>query len=189
MKTLILLFHPDPAHSLTNRALAKAAETIDGVEVVDMQALYPSGHIDMFTDGAVEAERLLSADRIVLQFPVQWYSVPPLMKAWMDAVLTRMFYVFHETEGSRLEGTPIMAAATAGNVPEAYTPKGQNLIALKDLLAPLRAMAYRCKLPWEEPFLVYRAGKLSEAELAEATARYAETLRAWGARPVAALAA
>ncbi|OQM76918.1 NAD(P)H-dependent oxidoreductase [Manganibacter manganicus] len=189
MKTLILSFHPEPRHSVTNAALARAANALDGVEVIDMQTLYPSGHIDMFTDGAVEAERLLSADHIVLQFPVQWYSVPTLMKAWMDAVLTRMFYLFHETEGAHLEGTPVMLAATAGNVPEAYTPKGQNLIPLVNLLNPLRAMAYRCKLRWEEPFLVYRAGKLSEAELAEAATRYAETLRAWAARPVEALAA
>ena len=30
-------------------------------------------------------------------------------------------------------------------------------------MTPLRATAYRCHLPWAEPFLVYRAGKLNEA--------------------------
>lgn len=90
MKTLILPFHPDLEHSNTNAVLADAARSVPGVEVVDMQALYPDGRLDMMRDGAVEAVRLLSADRIVLQFPVQWYSTPPLLKAWMDAVLTRM---------------------------------------------------------------------------------------------------
>lgn len=179
MKTLILMFHPDIARSKTNSALAAAARTIPGVEVVDMQALYPEGRLDLFSDGAAEAARLLSADRIVLQFPVQWYSSPPLLKAWIDAVMTRMYYVAYEAEGSRLEGTPIMIAATAGNVPEAYGPDGQNLLPLADLLNPLRAMAYRCRLPWAEPFLVYRAGKLDETELAEAARNYAETLRNW----------
>jgi putative NADPH-quinone reductase len=107
----------------------------------------------------------------------------------MSAVLTGMYYVFHETEGARLEGTPIMIAATAGNVPEAYAPTGQNLLPLKDLLGPLRAMACRCKLPRSEPFLVYRAGKLSQAELAEKAGSYAEALRTWIAKPLTALAA
>ncbi len=189
MKTLVLLFHPDLQNSKTNAALAEAARGVPGVETVDMQALYPEGRLDMFIDGAVEAERLLSADRIVLQFPVQWYSTPPLLKAWMDAVLTRMYYVFHDTEGSRLEGRPILIAATAGNVPEAYAPTGQNLFPLAELLNPLRAAAHRCRLIWTEPFLVYRAGKLSDAELAEAARLYAETLRIWQAATPAALAA
>ncbi len=189
MKTLILLFHPEPARSITNAALAEATRTVEGVEIVDMQAAYPDGRLGMFEAGAVEAQRLLSADRIVLQFPVQWYSTPPLLKAWLDAVLTRMYYVFHETEGARLEGTPIMIAATAGNVPEAYAPTGQNLFAMADLLNPLRATAYRCRLPWAEPFVVYRAGKLSDEELAGEAARYVETLRDWAASPVSALAA
>lgn len=189
MKTLVLLFHPDLQSSKTNAALAEAARTVPGVETVDMQALYPEGRLDMLGDGAVEAERLLSADRIVLQFPVQWYSTPPLLKAWMDAVLTRMYYVFHETEGSRLEGRPILVTATAGNVPEAYAPTGQNLIPLPELLNPLRAAAYRCRLVWAEPFLVYRAGKLADSELADVARLYAETLRGWQVATPTALAA
>lgn len=189
MKTLILQFHPDPANSKTNAALAAAARAMPGVEVVDMQTVYPDGRLDLFTDGAVEAQRLLSADRIVLQFPIQWYSAPPLLNAWMNAVLTRMYYVFYEKEGAWLEGTPIMIAASAGNVPEAYSPKGQNLIPLAELLNPLRAMAYRCRLRWAEPFLLYRAGKLEGAELAAAAAAYAGRLHAWAEETPAAIAA
>ena len=125
MKTLVLVFHPDLSKSKTNSALADAARSVPGVEVVDVQALYPEGRMDMFSDGALEAQRLLSADRIVLQFPVQWYSVPSLMKTWIDTVLTRMYYVAYEAEGRRLEGTPIMIAATAGNFSEAYSLTGQ----------------------------------------------------------------
>jgi putative NADPH-quinone reductase len=146
-----------------------------------MHGLYPDGRIDMFTDGPIEAARLLSADRIVLQFPVQWYSTPPLLKAWLDAVLTRMFYIAYETEGRRLVGTPILIAATAGNTPEAYSPAGQNLLPLADLLSPLRATAHRCGLPWKEPFLVYGAGKLSAVALADAAWRYARSLHDWPA--------
>ncbi len=75
-KTLILMFHPDYRRSKANRALCEAAASLPDTEIVDMQAIYPDAGIDV----AAEVGRLLSADRIVLQFPLQWYSTPPLLK-------------------------------------------------------------------------------------------------------------
>lgn len=180
--TLILVFHPDLAQSRANAALAKAANTLPGVEVIDMRAVFPDG-IDMTRDGAAEAARLLAADQIVLQFPVQWYSAPPLLKAWQNAVLTRMFYFNYEDEGRRLAGIPLMIAATAGNVPEAYRPEGSNGFSMLDLFAPLRAMAHRCGFDWAKPFVLYRAMELSDAELQMAGTDYAATLARWIATP------
>lgn len=182
-KTLILLFHPNLAQSRANAAMARAAAALPGVGVVDMTAACPEG-LDLFRDGEAEAARLLAADRIVLQFPVQWYSTPPLLKAWQDAVLTRMFYLAYEAEGRRLEGTPLMIGATAGNTPDAYRHGGRNLMPMADLLAPLRATAHRCGLIWGEPFLLYRADQLSPEELDSAAAGYAEALSRWIKTPV-----
>lgn len=177
-QTLILLFHPDYQSSRANRALAEAARSCPGTEVIDMQAIYPDGRID----GDVEVARLLSAERIVLQFPVQWYSTPPLLKAWQDAVLTRMFYIHYEAEGARLAGRPLMVAATAGNVPEAYTPSGANLFSLRELLKPLQATAHRCALAWQEPFLIYNARRADAEVLAAAAAHYVARLARLEAR-------
>jgi len=177
-KTLILLFHRDLSQSKANATLAAAAGRLPGVEIVDMQAAYPAG-LDIFRDGEREAARLLTADRILLQFPIQWYSTPALLKAWQDAVLTRMFYLAYETEGRQLEGTPLMLAATAGNVPEAYQPGGRNMFPMVELLAPLRATAHRCGLPWSEPFILYQADKLPQHALDDAAADYATALERW----------
>ncbi len=171
-KTLILLFHPQFERSRANRALADAARTLPEAEVVEMAALYPDGGIDADR----EVARLLDAERIVLQFPVQWYSTPPLLKAWQDAVLTRMFYIAYETEGAKLAGRPLLVAATAGNVPEAYAPEGANLFPLRDLLKPLQATANRCGLIWAEPFLIYNAHKADTEALQAAGEHYAERL-------------
>lgn len=171
-KTLILLFHPAYERSRANRALGEAAAGRPGVTIVDMQALYPGGIVD--TDA--EAARLIAADRIVLQFPVQWYSAPPLLKAWQDAVLTRMFYMAYEAEGRLIEGKPLMIAATAGNVPEAYTPTGMNRFSLRELLRPLEATAHRCGLAWQEPFLIYAAHKADAEALQAAGEHYARRL-------------
>jgi|TARA_R110002049_G_scaffold24232_11_gene85984 putative NADPH-quinone reductase len=176
-KTLILLFHRDIAKSNANAALAGAASSIEGVEIVDMQSLYGDGEIDMMTDGELEAQRLLSADRLVLQFPVQWYSTPALLKTWQDAVLTRMFYIMNAVEGAKFSGTPLMVAATAGNTPEAYSPSGQNFFTLDEILTPLKATAHRCGLPWNHPYIVYRADKLPVEDLKLAANGYREALQ------------
>lgn len=166
-KTLILLFHPAFAGSRANRALLDAAATLPGIEIVDMQALYPDGRVD----ADAEVARLIAADRIVLQFPVQWYATPPLLKAWQDAVLTRMFYIAFETEGAKLAGKPLLVVATAGSVEAAYAPGGANRFPLRELLRPLEATAHRCALAWAEPFLVYDARR-ADAEALEAAGAY-----------------
>ncbi|WP_085315435.1 NAD(P)H-dependent oxidoreductase [Derxia lacustris] len=172
--TLVLVFHPRLADSRANRALMNAAAGIDGASVVDMAADCPDGRID--ADRAVA--RLLAADRVVLQFPLQWYSAPALLRAWQDEVLTRMFYVRAE-EGARLAGRALRLAVTAGNVPEAYCADGVNGFALDQLLLPFAATARRCGLAYAEPFVLYGAGRLDDAELAAAGMRYRRTLEAW----------
>ncbi|AZL60527.1 flavodoxin family protein [Tabrizicola piscis] len=176
-QTLILLFHPDIEKSKANAALQAAAQTIPGTRVVDIRARYPDGVIDMHTDSVSEARALLEADRIVLQFPLQWYSTPPLLKAWQDAVLTRMYYIHPHTEGDKLAGTPLMIAATAGNTPGAYGRGGANHFTMDELLAPLKATALRCGLPWHSPHLVFRADRLEPAELAAAKDDYIRALQ------------
>ncbi|MBD9590760.1 NAD(P)H-dependent oxidoreductase [Pseudomonas sp. PDM03] len=166
--TLIMSFHPDLGRSHANRALLDAVKDLPGVSIVDLYGLYPTDEVDT----AVEVQRLLSAKQLVLQFPVQWYSTPALLKNWQDRVLTQMYYIAYEAQGSRLEGLPIMIVATAGNTPEAYSETGVNLFPLEQLLQPLRATAHRRQWAWSEPFLVYRANKLPGSELNVITTEY-----------------
>lgn len=179
--TLVLLFHPSLAKSKTNAALVRQATVIAGLEVIDMYALYGDGKID----ADLEVKRLLNAERVVLQFPIQWYSSPALLQTWKDIVLTRMFYIAYENEGKRFEGTPLLIAATAGNTHSAYSPSGINRFSLDENLTPFMAMAGRCGLPWADPFFVYEAGKLDEASLEKESTRYADHLRKWIAESVA----
>lgn len=88
MITTVFLFHPHLEDSRINARLARtarAATTPDNpIHVRDMYALYPDFHINVPT----EQTTLTTTDRIVLQFPVYWYSCPPLLKKWEDDVLT-----------------------------------------------------------------------------------------------------
>ena len=174
-KTLVKVFHPFFDRAKANGALAGAATEFTGATVVDMYTRYPDGKIDV----GREIAEILAADRIVFQFPIYWYSVPSLMKEWLDQVLTIMFYVDYENSGSRFEGTPILFAATAGNVADAYTATGNNRFSVRDLFLPLYATAHRCGLPVSNPFVVYEADRLDDISRKEAALRYGLFLQNW----------
>ena len=171
-KTMILNFHPDPPRSRANAALAAAAAMLPGTEVVTMANERGGGQFDY----AREVERLASAGRVVLQFPVQWYSGPSLLADWMAQILTIAFYVRAEEDGSRIEGRRLMVAAVAGNTPENYQPGGRIAIPLPELLRPFEATARRCGLEWNEPFIVFRSSFLTDEELAYEAERYCRRL-------------
>lgn len=174
MRTTILVFHHDPARSRTGRAMTNAASHVDGVEVVDMGELYPDGRIN----GEAEVERLLAAERIVLQFPVLWYSTPPLLKTWQDEVLFRLYYLSPDL-GEHLRGLPVFIAGTAGSRREQYTPEGGHLYSLEDLLKPLRSTANRCYWKWTEPYLLYEVHSYSDEHLAGVARDYAQRIASW----------
>lgn len=173
--TQILLFHPEPERSRVNAALARAAVGLHHVAIADMATLYPTG-IAMERDSTREAARLLRADRIVLQFPMQWYSTPALLKQWQDVVLTRMAYVYWDTEGADLAGKPLMVAATVGAEEASYRRQGRNRFTIAELLAPLEASANRFAMDWQDPFLVLGADALREDDLDEAGHAYTRAL-------------
>ncbi len=182
--TQILLFHPDSERSRVNTALTRAVVGLHHVAIADMAALYPAG-ITMEHDSEREAARLLRADRIVLQFPMQWYSTPALLKQWQDVVLTRMAYMNWDTEGASLAGKPLMVAATMGAEEATYRPQGRNRFTLAELLAPLHASANRFAMDWQDPFLVFGADALDGDDLAEAGRAYTRALSRLASLPVA----
>ena len=172
MKTLILSCHPDPSRSRANEALLAAA--VPCATVVRLAHEYPEGAID----AARESARVLAHDAIVLQFPLQWYAPPALLKDWLDAVLTRMVYVHADTEGRLLAGRKLLVAVTAGAPEDAYGPAGRNGFTLAQLLRPLQATALRCDLRWQPPFVAYDMREPAPAALAAAGERYAGVLAA-----------
>ncbi len=133
MTTVLLLAHPDFAASRANRALLAGLNDLPGLEVAELYALYPNGQIDF----AVERERVLRADRLVLQFPLYWYSTPPLLKHWEDAVLTPLFYLEPDI-AALMAGLPVLAATTTGGVSGSYQPGGATGMTIDELFAPLR---------------------------------------------------
>jgi glutathione-regulated potassium-efflux system ancillary protein KefF len=105
---LIIYAHPYPQHSHANKRMLEQARTLDGVEIRSLYQLYPDFNIDV----AAEQAALARAELIIWQHPMQWYSVPPLMKLWMDKVLSHGWAYGHN--GIALRGKSLMWAVTTG---------------------------------------------------------------------------
>ncbi|KAB8286835.1 NAD(P)H oxidoreductase [Bifidobacterium ramosum] len=173
MKTLVLVFHPDLSRSRANAALLSAARELpaDTVTVRDEYALYPNGKIDV----AAEQQLVEEHDRIVLQFPLYWYSSPALLKEWEDKVLE--YGWAYGTDGEALVGKQIMVATTAGGPESEYQPV-DNGATIGEVLSPYRMMARYTHAVWREPFVVFESMELDDAALADAGRRYQDALTA-----------
>jgi NAD(P)H dehydrogenase (quinone) len=99
VKTLIVTAHPDSG-SLTHEIARRLASSLppETVEIADLAAegfdprftladrhTYGTGG-DFASDVAAEQQRLDRADHLVLVFPVYWWSMPALLKGWIDRV-------------------------------------------------------------------------------------------------------
>ena len=84
-KTLIIAAHPHLAQSAVNRRWLDALrQHPERFTVHELYAAYPHGKIDIASE-----QRLVDAHQtLVLQFPVYWFNCPPLLKQWLDDVLT-----------------------------------------------------------------------------------------------------
>lgn len=169
---LILSAHPDIETSRTNRAMLAAAGRLPGVEITDLYTLYPDGEIDVDR----ECARLLDAQTIVLQFPLQWYSTPSRLKEWQDTILTHMVYLDFEGQGKHLVGRRFLLAVTAGASEATYAADGYNRYDIEDILRPLQATSNRCGFAWQKPFVVFETRNAPDDVINHAARRYADRL-------------
>ncbi|MEI5678764.1 NAD(P)H-dependent oxidoreductase [Mesorhizobium sp. CGMCC 1.15528] len=105
MHALIVVAHPDPK-SLTHSVVAHVAEGLslsgpgNSFEIADLsaEAFDPrfsatdiAVHLrqtPISADIAAEQARIDRADALVLVYPVYWWSMPGLLKGWIDRVFT-----------------------------------------------------------------------------------------------------
>lgn len=168
---LIIYAHPWPQHSHANKLMLEQVRTLEGVEIRSLYHLYPDFDIDV----AAEQDALSRASLIIWQHPMQWYSVPPLLKLWMDKVLSHGWA--YGCGGSALKGKNLLWAVTTGG--------GENHFSIGehpgfDVLAqPLQATALYCGLNWLPLFAVHRTFVCDDETLQTQARHYRQRLLAW----------
>lgn len=171
---LVLVAHPAMEQSRVNRRLMQAAATASARVVVrDLYALYPDYLIDIDAEQAL----LASAKLIVWQHPIQWYSMPPLMKLWVDEVLS--FGWAYGPGSTALRGKDLWLAATTGGLQESYHPDSYNRYFFDAFMPPYEQTASLCGMRFLPPLRLHGAHRADDAEVDAHLAVYAQRLSSY----------
>ena len=176
-QVLVLVAHPQMEQSRANRKLMRAAQVLAGVQVRDLYALYPDYLID------VEAEQaaLAAATLVVWQHPIHWYSMPPLMKLWVDEVLA--FGWAYGPGGGALRGKDLWLVASTGGAEDSYRPQSYNRYFFDAFLPPYEQTAALCGMRFLPPLLLHGAHHLGPAETAAHARVFADRLATYPSWP------
>jgi NAD(P)H dehydrogenase (quinone) len=225
VKTLIVHAHPEPKSlnsSLKDLAVATLERAGHEVRVSDLYAMGWKAALDgadygsaassplrmprdsgrafdagtLTADVRAEQEKLLWADTVVFQFPLWWYSMPAILKGWVERVFSYHFaYGVGEHSDTRygerfgegtLAGRRALLSVTAGGPASHYSPRGING-PIDDLLFPIHhGILYYPGLDVLPPFVVYGADRMTPEDYpAVATAWEQRLLALESAEPIA----
>lgn len=159
-RTYLLAAHPNWRESRVNLRLLEAARTVLGVVVQDLYASYADYDIDI----AAEQERVAAARLVVLLHPVQWYSMPALLKLWLDEVLTHGWA--YGRGGHALQGKDLWLVATTGGAEDSYHPQGYNRYFFDAFLPPYEQTAALCGMRFLPPLILHGAHRAGEEDIA-----------------------
>ncbi|HEX2011372.1 MAG TPA: NAD(P)H-dependent oxidoreductase [Roseateles sp.] len=215
MNVLIVTAHPEPRSlngALKNFAVRRLEAAGHAVQVSDLYAMRWKATLDaadslaaprgarfdpsldskhafeqglQSADIAREQDKLRWADALILQFPLWWFSMPAILKGWIERVYAYGFaYGVGEHSDRRwgarygegmLAGKRAMLVVTTGGWESHYGARGING-PIEDLLFPIQhGVLYYPGFEVLPPFLAYRVGRMDEA-------RFAETCAALGQR-------
>jgi len=167
-QVLVISGHPDLSKSYTNTVILEELQNqISDIEIRRLDSLYPDYQIDI----NAEQQALMKADVVVLQFPFYWYSVPALMKKWIDDVFA--FNFAFGPEGDKLKDKEFILSFTIGGPAESYDPLGYNHFSIVDMIRPLQQLAYLANMNYRQPVYTHRMVYIPDVynELDEVQAR------------------
>ncbi len=172
-RILVIYAHPAPRRSRANKPLARMLAGLPGVALHDLYWHYPEFDIDV----RAEQQALEAADLVVLQFPVQWYATPSLLKEWLDVVL-EMGWAYGPG-GTALRGKHMLVLATTGGRAHAYSRDGIHGHAFDLFLLPLQQTAALCGMHWLPPHVLHDADDASPEVLDAHLEQVRASLQPW----------
>lgn len=215
MNILLVYAHPEPKSlngSLKDFAVKHLEASGHKVQVSDLYAMRWKATLDTndsteplgdFFDASLNSKRAYEqgtqtpditaeqaklgwADMVILQFPLWWYSMPAILKGWVDRVYAYGFaYGVGEHsdnhwgdrfgEGMML-GKKAMLIVTVGGWESHYSARGING-PINDILFPIQhGILYYPGFEVLPPFVVYKTHKIDATKYKELCAQLVERL-------------
>ena len=216
MNVLIVYAHPEPKSlngSLKDHAveqLTRAGHTIkvsdlygDGwksaLDRADFPAWDPNSPLNLIAaseaafkggsqtlDVSEEQAKLLWADAVLFHFPIWWFSMPAILKGWVERVYAYGFaYGVGEVSDTRygdrfgegpFKGKRAMLVVTAGGQDVHYGERGING-PMEDVLFPINhGILYYPGFDVLQPLVVYGSGRIDDDRFAQVSAELDERL-------------
>jgi glutathione-regulated potassium-efflux system ancillary protein KefF len=176
-RVYVLAAHPNWRDSRVTRRLLEQAGGVAQVQVQDLYERYPDYDIDVATEQA----NAKAADLIVLLHPIQWYSMPALMKLWLDEVL-RYGWAYGPS-GTALQGKDLWLVASTGGPEESYHPQGYNRYFFDAFLPPYEQTAVLCGMRFLPPLLLHGAHRVPLEEVTAHAQVFRDRLATYPAWP------
>lgn len=161
---------------------------------LDSKRAFASGR--QSADIAAEQDKLRWADALILQFPLWWFSMPAILKGWVDRVYAYGFaYGVGEHsdvrwgnrygEGS-MAGKRAMLLVTTGGWDSHYSERGING-PMDDLLFPIQhGILHYPGFDVLPPFVVHRTSRVDAGRFASIQQELGQRLdRLWSTEPIA----
>lgn len=158
MRILVVYAHPEPRSfnaSLLNVSLEVLRSAGHEVEVRDLYAQgfnpvagpadvgervntdyfslgheqqHASAHSLFAADIEAELERLMAADLLLMQFPLWWFSMPAILKGWIDRIFAfgSVYDLGQTWEQGKFAGRRAMISLTTSAPAAAFAPDGRN---------------------------------------------------------------
>ncbi|QJQ02986.1 NAD(P)H dehydrogenase [Herbaspirillum rubrisubalbicans] len=207
MNVLLVYAHPEPRSlngslkDFTVQRLQRAGHVVQVSDLYAMQwkaaldagdntASQPGARLDVSlnsrqafenatqsADIAREQEKLRWADTVILQFPLWWFSLPAILKGWVERVYAYgLAYGVGEHSDThwgdrygegRFAGKRAMLVVTTGGWESHYAPRGING-PIDDILFPIQhGILFYPGFDVLPPHVIYRTSKIDQAGFAQ----------------------
>lgn len=225
MNVLLVYAHPEPKSlngSLKDFAIQRLERAGHSVQLSDLYAMKWKAALDAddnvarpagarfdpsldskraFEDGtqsadiAREQDKLRWADAVILQFPLWWFSMPAILKGWVERVYAYGFaYGVGEHSDrhwgdrygeGRLAGKRAMLVVTTGGWASHYAPRGING-PIDDILFPIQhGILFYPGFEVLPPHVIYRTSRIDEAAFPQVCNALGQRLDAlWTTAPI-----
>ncbi|HEV2690797.1 MAG TPA: NAD(P)H-dependent oxidoreductase [Bryobacteraceae bacterium] len=125
-----------------------------------------------------EMDKLIWADLVIFQFPLWWFSLPAILKGWVDRVFAMGFSydIGRSYENGFFRGKKGMLAFTTGGPAATYGPAGKNG-RIDELLRHVQyGMLYFIGMNVLPPFIAYGASRVAPEQRADYLEAYRQRL-------------
>ncbi len=139
-------------------------------------------------DVAAEQEKLFRADFLLFQFPLWWFSLPAILKGWVDRVFAAglTYGAGNWYSNGVFKGKRAMLSLTTSGSPSIYSPRGLNG-DLDSILFPINhGILHFVGFDVLPPFVAWAVARSTPEQRQEYVKSFEERLRNWRtATPIA----